>query len=487
MPSDENSVDYIVVGSGAAGSVLAHRLSEDPGLRVLVLEAGGPDGAAELLAPGNYLTVAQDPRWTRRYDTELFGDGQAEHWTTGRVAGGSTSVNGMIWNRGWAGDYDGWGLPGWTWSRFLAAFRAIERRGDGGGLQTIERAAPDPASELWIETLAGRGIATVTDVNDAGGERAGYAYRTIAGGSRVSAVASYLRPAAARPNVELRMGCEVRRILFDGTTAIGVEAVTAEGPVRLLARREVIVCAGTLESPLLLERSGVGDPAVLEAAGVVPVVANPAVGTDLRQHRVGNTVSRLDHGAEGLHGATTVLAALRADPAAASPDTEVLFIPMPGAAVVAFYPHSPTSTGSIHITGPGTGDAPRLVPGYLTTAHDRRLTAAAYALVRELTAAEPFAARATAAFPLPDPADEQAVLTYVLGSGAVGNHQTGTCSLGPGGVVDGHLRVHGTTNLRVADASVMPTLPSGNTAAPTMAVGWIAADLLTGQDIDDFE
>ncbi|MBE1582192.1 GMC family oxidoreductase [Nonomuraea angiospora] len=315
---------------------------------------------------------------------------------------------------------------------------------------------------------------------------------SVADGRRMSAARAYLHEAIDRPNVRLVLHCEVRRIIFDGATATGVEAVVPEGVVSFSARREVIVCAGALESPLLLERSGVGDPRVLAAAGVPMVAGNRAIGGNLRQHRgiaFMTQFSEVPGGSAVLpFGTATVAAVLKSDLSASAPDTDLLFYPFVvpghdgapariGGAAVGFYPHSPTSTGSIHITGPGLEHAPRLVPNYLSTDHDRKLLVAGFARFREIVAAEPFASIASSA-DLPKSEDEEGLVRHSLEHGAVINHPIGTCALGPSGAVDDQLRVRGTDRLRVADASVMPTLPSGNTAAPSMAVGWITGDLI---------
>ncbi|AGZ40907.1 glucose-methanol-choline oxidoreductase [Actinoplanes friuliensis DSM 7358] len=362
-----------------------------------------------------------------------------------------------------------------------------------------------------------QGISAFEDLNGSGHERVAYAPLSVAGGTRMSAARAYLHRATRRPNLRLELHCEVRRIIFDGTTATGVEVMTPDGEARFTARREVIVCAGTMESPLLLERSGVGDPDVLAAGGVPMVAANPAVGENLRQHRGAVFALRL-RGVPGrnrelvtpaarlrttaryllrrsgalAHGGTTVLAVLRSSPAVAGPDMEVLFTPVSvsghdgtsaGAdagdgVTVGFYPHAPTSTGSIHLTGPSAHHPPRLVPGYLSTGHDRDLTVAAFRRVRQILEADPFASAASETAPGPQVSDDDSVLRYVLEHGFAGNHQVGTCALGPEGAVDDDLRVRGTQRLRVADASVMPTLTTGNTVAPSMAIGWIAGDLI---------
>ncbi|WP_307136150.1 GMC family oxidoreductase [Streptomyces aurantiacus] len=520
--SSGNVVDYIIVGGGAAGSALAHQLGVNPQNRVLVIEAGGSDLAPRHLLPANFVQASGGSQFMKQSASQPFATGRVEQWRTGRVLDGSTTANGTVWNRGGEVDHETWeaaGITGWNWSRFQRAFTAIERHAvgatalRGGGRQAVEVASPrDAASDLWIDALVRQGIDRGEDLNGRH-ERVAYAPLSVLNGTRTTARA-FLGGHARRPNVRVRLHCKARRILFDGTTATGVEAKTARGTVRFTARREVILCAGTIESPLLLERSGVGDPELLTAAGVHLVATNPAVGGNLRQRRGAivalrlNSVPRrnqepttsaarlrsrvrhaLRRSGAPAHDGATVLAVLSSDRRVPSPDMELLFTPVSvsdhdGApagtdgATAAFYPQSPTSVGSIHITGPALNDPPRLVPGYLSTDHDKNLTVAAFARVREILASEPFASAATETLPGPEVVDAADVLQYVLDHGFTGNHEVGTCTLGPGGVVDDELRVHGTHRLRVADASVLPMLTTGSTAAPSTAVGWIAGDIL---------
>ncbi|MDT0398278.1 MULTISPECIES: GMC oxidoreductase [Streptomyces] len=521
--SSRNLVDYIIVGNGAAGSALAHRLGANPQNRVLVIEAGGPDRQQRHVTPAHFDQASYGPHRYRHALRPCGADRVGERLTKWGT-GGSTTVNAMLWGGG-AG-YEAWeaaGVTGWNGARIQAAFTDMERyshRADGcrdsDGRREAEAGEPmDAASAWWIDALARQGSDAVEDLT----RRAAYASRTASNGTRTRAARALLRGHVwRRPNVRVRLHCTARRILFDGTTATGVEAQTPRGTVRFTARREVIVCAGTVESPLLLQRSGVGDPELLTTAGVHLVAANPAVGGNLRQRRVAVLSLRLDgvpgadrepvtpaaqprsrvtsllrrSAAPPAHGGTAVLAVLSSDPGGSGPDMALQFTPVPmpdhdgaspgkdGAhgATVALYPRSPTSVGSVHITGPALEDPPRLVPGYLSTEYDKELTVAAFARVREILATEPIASVATETLPGPGVVDTAGVLRYVLDHGSTAHHEVGTCALGPGGAVDDELRVHGTHRLRVADASVMPTLTTGDTTAPGTAVGWIAGDLL---------
>ncbi|MFE5114053.1 GMC family oxidoreductase [Streptomyces sp. NPDC056663] len=488
--SSRNVVDYIIVGNGTAGSTLAHQLGANPANRVLVIEYGGSDPQRG----------------------------------AGRAMNGSTTVNGTNWNRGGETDYPAWetaALTHWIRSHFRSVCTAIGRQavsatGSRGsdGRRLVEAAGPpDALSTLWIGALARQGV-DAAEVLNRPYKQVGYAPLSMSNDTRTSAARAIRRGNARRPNVRVRKHCAVRRIVFDGTTATGVEAQTPRGTVWFTARQEVIVCAGTMGSPLLLERSGIGDPEVLTNAGVHLVVDNPAVGGNLRQRHGAVIALRLNGAPDRnrkpatpaarlwstvkyvlrrsrmpAHGGTAVLTTLSSDRGTSNPDMELLFTPVSapdrdrtsaGAdhAIVAFYPQSPTSTRSVHITGPTLNDPPRLQPGHLSTDHDKDLTVAAFARVRDILATEPFAPATTETFPGPEVVDTADVLPYVLDHGVTASHQVGTCVLGPDGVVDDELRVHGTHRLRVADSSVLPTLMTGNTAALSMAVGWIAGDIL---------
>ncbi|MGC5562169.1 GMC family oxidoreductase [Streptomyces sp. FR-108] len=523
--SSKNVVDYIIVGGRPAGSALAHRLGANPQNRVLVIEAGdGSDLSPRRPVPANLVRASSGgSQYTRQYAHRPFDTERGEQRRTGRVMGGSPTASGLIWDRGGEADYDVWeaaGITGWNRSRFEQAFTAMEKHALGvtggrdvdGPRRPEVPDRPDPASAWWIDALARHGIEAAEELNVRHGQAA-YASLATGNGARTSAPRALLRGYGRRPNVRVRTHCEVRRILLDGTTATGVEAKTRRGTVRFTARREVVLCAGTTGNPLLLERSGVGDPEVLRAC-VHLVAANPAVGDNLRQRRGAVVALRLNglpgrsrqpvtsaarawspftpplrRSSESMDSGTQVVAVLSSDRRTPNPDMTLLFTPEPvtahdempagtDGATVAFYPHSPTSTGVVHITGPTLDDPPLLLPGHLSTGHDRELTVAAFARVREILATEPFASATTETLPGPGVVAAADLLRYVRDQGFTGYHDVGTCALGPAGVVDDVLQVRGTHRLRVADASVLPTLTTGDTAAPGMAIGWIAGDIL---------
>ena len=526
--------DYVIVGSGAGGSILAERLSRDPSTQVLVLEAGGTDRSLLHLVPkGVYFTMT-NPKFTTTYTTEPFGDGNRDVWHRGRIIGGSTTINGMIWNRGWAPAYDAWeeaGNTGWNWDRFVDAFAALESsqlganafRGGKGPVPITVASPRERVSDALIAALGKNHVTFTDDMNSSGDERVGYVASSIGRGLRMSAARAFLYGARRRRNVTVLDRTEADRIIFEGTTATGVEATRRGQTVRFGARHEVLICAGSLESPLLLERSGIGDPHVLNTAGVRMVAPSPKVGGNLREHRsiafvlklkgeVGynrQVNSLLKQGWTGFKylfsrtgvmafGGYNVVAMYKSDPASPQPDTQSFFTPASVSGVDSktgrmavdrhaggmflTYPMYPTSAGSIHITGPTTKDKPRIVTNYLTTNHDRSLTAKMVTKAREILATAPFGQFVEAEMAPGEALQrEEDAVNYALGAGGgPGYHALGTCAIGPNedDVVDDRLRVRGTSQLRVVDASVFPAMPSGNNSAPTQAMAWIAADLI---------
>lgn len=524
--------DYIIVGSGAAGSVLADRLSRDSSASVLVLEAGGSDRSPLHRVPKGFFYTMGSKRYTKVFEAEPDASGYVASLPRGRVLGGSTTINGMFWNRGWASAYEAWqrsGIQGWSWDRFLVAFKALEdhelgespARGSGGPVPVSVARPPDPVSDTFIAALGKHGIAMTDDMNDSDEERVAYASANVGSGLRVSASQAFLRPARRRPNVTVLTRAEVDRVTFDGSAATGVEVTRRGKKLRFRAHREVLVCAGGLDSPLLLERSGVGDPDILKAAGVPVVVPSPSVGENLNDHGCGLIFQVKLKGDSGLnatvssmfgkgwtgfkylftreglvsYGAYNVAAMYKSDANSPHPDTQAFFTPLsatavhprtgrmivdkfPGAMLNAYMMY-PTSRGSIHITGSGIKDKPRLIPNHLTTEHDRALLPKVYEKARELLATEPFAGLVEAEVVPGHPLGCEEIFQYCL-TKAVGYHSIGGCAIGgtEDSVVDDRLRVRGTTKLRVVDASVFPTQPGGNNNAPTQAMAWIAADII---------
>ncbi|QSE88204.1 GMC family oxidoreductase [Rhodococcus pseudokoreensis] len=530
--------DYVIIGSGAGGSVLADRLSAGSDASILVIEAGGSDRNPMHLVPKGFFFTMHSDKYAKRFDAGPFGPNDCvDAWWRGRVLGGSTTINGLVWNRGWAGDFDSLvedGNPGWGWDTFLAAYREIEsfqfgasELHGGSGPVSVEITAPaEPVSEAFMASSAAIGATRVMDINGSDLERAGYTQFSTRRGLRVTAATSFLRPALRRPNVTLMTRTEVARILFDGTRAVGVLARRRGEKVEIKARREVLVCGGSLDSPILLERSGIGRGDVLAAASVKQVAESPNLGERLNEHRglrfmyklngrtaaengfnplVGSSVKQMTQGAKYLvrrdgiiaQGSATCLLYFKADPTSDRPDTIGFFNPIsmkaptmhndklavddePGL-MLAAYPLRPTSQGNIHITGPHPGDPVAIQPNFLDTEEDRRILSKVGPRVRELFASGPIADLVTEErVPGSGVRTETDFEQLGLNAGSSGYHPLGSCAIGPNAddVVDARLRVRGVEGVRVVDASVFPRQPSGNTSAPTQALAWHAAKLI---------
>ena len=531
VEKSQRDFDFVIIGSGAGGAVVANRVSENPRHSVLLIEAGGKDLNPIHLVPKGFYFTMNNPRTSQSYTTEPYGDGMTGTWPRGRVLGGSTTINGMVWNRGWAPDYDAWeklGLKDWNWDRFLAAFKQLEdhelgpsaTRGVGGPVKISITSPPEQASDAFIEAMGKHGIGFVRDPNGSDDERVGYVASSIKRGTRMSAARSFLKPARRRKNLTIVTHTYVESLILDGTRVVGVRGRHKGNEVTYRARKEVIVSGGPLESPQLLERSGIGKPEVLRAAGIPVVVSSPKVGENLREHRGLMLQVRLKDVAgfnkeassfprqmwagfkylftrDGLiaHGGYNIVAAYKSDPASPRPDTHAFFTPIstsavsptsgrlvvdkfPGARFIVS-PTFPTSQGSIHVTGPKAADAPRIVPNYVSTDHDRDIIPKVLTKAREILATEPFS-RYVAEELEPGPQLIDDVVRYTINNGVAGIHTLGTCAIGPDDddVLDERLRVRGIDNLRVVDSSVFPQMPSGNCSAPTQALAWIAGDII---------
>jgi choline dehydrogenase-like flavoprotein len=533
-PDGDREFDYVVVGAGAAGCVVANRLSEDAANRVLLLEHGGADLDPRLYIPKGFVFTISNPRYTYRYPTLPVGpEGSVETWIRGRVTGGSTALNGMMYSRGAAADYDALaarGLPGWGWPEMLGAFRAIEDhrlgesalRGSGGPLVVSLPHGVDTISDALVAAGESLGWRHATDTNDGDDERIGRSPATIDRGVRVSAASAFLHPVRNRENLFYRDRTRVGQLVLDGSRVVGVQARTAgDGPRVYCAAREVVVCAGTVQTPLLLERSGIGRPEVLAAAGVDVAVESPNVGERVIEQRAVNMQVRLrirgGHTErlnslpkqlwEGLgylltrrgpnaSGGYDLVCHFRSSPEADRPDVQGIWSPfaldrdhsglkLAGHSGFHFtgYPLRPSTRGSVHLGGPAPEDPPVVNARYLETEEDRRVTATILERARRVVAASALASLATEEFPGPDVSSPAEVVRHALEAGGGIYHAVGSAAMGPHDtdVVDGSLRVRGTGGLRVVDASVFPEHPSGNTAAPTMALAWRASEVILAE------
>ncbi len=537
--------DYVVVGAGAAGCVVAGRLAAAaPRRRVLLVECGGRSLNPLFRVPKGFYYTLRGNRYLYRYVTRpVAPSGSPEVWLRGRVLGGSAAVNGMMWMRGAPADWDALaarGNPGWSWADVLPAYRAIEDhslgasacRGAGGPLGI---SVTDPGDEVTSAILASAvryGWRQVADVNAEDTERIGFTPSTIARGRRATSYDAFVRPVLARqaaarggsrgagdPLTVLTRARAVE-LLFDGSRVTGVRVADARGSVsRARASREVIVCAGSVETPLLLERSGIGHPELLRKHGIAVRAESPNVGERLieqrgaalqvtlrgpsdatrrlstRAGRAREAIQWLATGTGALStGGYDLVCQFKSAPALARPDIQGLFVPMalnagaedlklarhPGILFMA-YPIRPETASSVHVSGRAPDDPPVIDARFLATEHDRNAVAPVLETARGVLAQQPVASLVTGEeFPGPSVTTRADTVEYSRRTGTGLYHAVGSAAMGPddGDVVDARLRVRGVTGLRIADASVLPGQVSGNTAAPAMLVGYRAADFI---------
>lgn len=523
--------DYVIVGAGAAGCVLAYRLSEDPSVSVALIEAGPRDSHPFISMPKGLAKVMQDPThlWLHASKPEEASGGQAEIWVRGRVLGGSSSVNGMMYVRGQPADFDGIAAlssDDWSWDHIGAAYQALENhelgaaptRGDKGPLKVSMPTLHDKLSDAQVAAGRTLGWTVKADINEPDDvERIGYTPRTIYKGKRQSAATAFIRPAEGRRNLTILTDRTADRVLFEGRRAVGVEVRRNGAAETIQAAREVILCGGAMSTPGILERSGVGDAARLEALGVPVVHDLPEVGEGLIEHRgivmQWKLNAQLSQNREfsGLRllkstalyyltkdgpmssAAYEIGAWFKSDPSQPRPDLQMLAAPysfnlanrtelepFPGMNVV-IYPLRPTSRGSIHIETRDPAAPAVFQPNYRSTEADRKAMVAALKRARDW--AEQPALKALIVeetMPGPNYQSDAEILDAFDRHGICGYHAVGSCRMGKdaASVVDPQLKVRGVDGLRVMDTSIMPVVPSGNTNGPTMAMAWRAADII---------
>jgi choline dehydrogenase len=528
-----NTFDYIVVGAGSAGCVLANRLSEDPNVSVLLLEAGGKDSNPWIHIPVGYIKTMVDPKVNWLFDTE------PEELTynrpipvpRGKVLGGSSSINGMLYVRGNARDYDGWaqlGNRGWSYDDVLPYFKKSENNETGedtyrgvGGLLNVANVTEK--YELLDQIIAGAeelGYPTNPNYNGKSQEGFNYFQLTQKNGRRFSTKKAFLDPARGRKNLHIETMAHTTKVVFDGKTAIGIDyTINHTNKKQARARREVILSAGAVQSPGLLELSGIGQTERLKSLGIEPLHELAGVGENYQDHYISRLQWRitksitLNEKTRGLRllseamkfalfgkGALTMSAGILAGFVRSREGLEVpdiqyhiahasfadpkkrVFDRFPGLTIGPCQLR-PESRGTIHIASNDPFAAPKILPNFFSSPLDKEVHIAAMRIARELvktSALAPYIAEETVPGPLCD--TDEALMSHALKTGATLYHPVGTCQMGSdptnGAVVDDRLSVHGLKNLRVVDASVMPRLVSGNTNAPVIMIAEKAADMI---------
>ncbi len=527
--------DFVVVGTGTAGAVLVNRLSASGRYRVCALEAGGRDWHPFIHIPAGFMQTMTDPsvNWLHEAEPSEGTAGRRIAHPRGRTFGGSSSINGHIYNRGQRMDFDTWaqrGNRGWGYADVLPYFRRSEcrigpgesrYRGREGEFVVEDLDWRHPLCEAFIAGAESIGIPRNPDYNGARQEGVGYFQRSVHRNRRMSTARAHLRPAMQRRNVDVRAHAHATRIRFEGSRAVGVEYLR-DGERRVVrASREVIVAGGAVNSPQLLQLSGLGAPALLGALGIPVRRALPGVGENLRDHyairtafRVGGvrTINELARGWRlGVEVAkyfalgtgiltlqpTLVHCFWKSDEVLDAADLQLTFTPAsyrrgvqstledaPGA-TVAVWQHRPESRGHVRAKSADPRQKPEIQPNYLAAEADRRVIVGGIRLARRLMRTEPLAPYFVhEALPGDDVRTDGEILDFARSIGTTAFHLAGTCRMGPAtdpeAVVDDRLRVHGIEGLRVVDASIMPTITSANTNAATLMIGEKAADMILG-------
>ena len=527
---ETQTFDYIVVGAGSAGSVLANRLSADPKYKVLVLEAGRESHPWSRV-PVGFAKLIDNPaaNWLYSSEPDVGTGGRRIPVPRGKLLGGSSSINGMVFVRGQSQDYDTWaqlGNRGWSYREVLPIFRDMENyqgdgdeeyRGRGGPLKVTENHETGPLYDALIKAAGEVGIGYTKDYNGASQDGIGMTQTTIRGGRRMSTAFCYLDPARGRPNLTIQANALTERLLFEGKRCVGVRYTVNGQPREARAGREVVVSAGSINSPQLLELSGIGQAELLRSAGIEVLHDLKGVGENLRDHysprmkwtipsSLGLTYNDKGRGLglvwqalkyaltnKGLLGlpASPIRAYVRTRNGLDAPDAAISWIPFlstpnfklaKGSGITAIVNILRSeSTGSIHVSSASPNQAPQIRFNFMTARLDQEVTVEAMRITRRIMTAPAMRGLATDEMtPGVNIQADDEMLDWVRKNAETTYHPVGTCKMGsdPMAVVDDQLRVHGIAGLRVADASIMPTLTSGNTNAPSIMIGEKASRMI---------
>ncbi|MEO3977642.1 GMC family oxidoreductase N-terminal domain-containing protein [Streptomyces sp. CAU 1734] len=513
--------DYVIVGGGSAGSVLAARLSEDPQVKVCLVEAGPVDSAEQIHIPAAFSKLFRT-RLDWDYDThdEPYLNRRRVYLPRGRVLGGTSSINTQIYIRGNQADYDSWNQPGWSYRELLPYFKrsednergASDYHGSGGPLAVSDGRAANPMSTAFVEAAVEAGFAANDDFNGAAQDGFGAFQLNQRDGRRASTATAFLHPALARPNLTVETNLQVHRVLIEDGRASGVVGYRLDELVTLRAEREVILSAGTYNTPQLLQLSGIGPAGLLGALGIPVILDQPQVGQNLQDHVLvplvyphEHPISMLAAGspenverfiAEGRGPLTSngpeVGGFARTDSSLAAPDVEYLAAPVmftdsglgiPTAHALTFGPSllTPHSRGEVGLASEDPTAKPRILHNYFAERADLDTAVAALRIALDIAGQKALAPYTATPHLPPASASDADLRAYILRVTHSIYHPTSTCAMGA--VVDAELKVLGVDGLRVADASVMPAVPRGNTNAPTIAIAEKAADLIRGRSL----
>jgi choline dehydrogenase len=511
--------DYVIVGAGSAGCVLASRLTEDPDVSVTLIEAGGPDTAQEIHMPVAFSSMFKSGLdWDMVSEREPYLDNRRIYLPRGKMLGGSSSINAMVYIRGNRADYDGWaqgGAEGWSYDDVLPYFKkaetnergADEYHGAQGPLSVSEGRSMSPLTDAIIEAAVAAGHERNPDFNGARQEGVGHFQVTQRNGLRCSAAVAYLHPAMQRPNLKVITGALTHRILFDGDQAVGVE-ISRDGQVEeIRAEREVILSAGAYNTPVVMMLSGIGPAADLEAM-MIPVRENLPVGENLQDHPMAvltwltdqqslfealtpDNIALLESEGRGPLSSNVAEGGMfiRTRPGLDAPDVQFHFAPglfydegltAPTDHGYGFGPVvlKPTSRGKVSLRGLLPDSKPRILHNYLQTDEDRQSMLDGMKIAVEIAKQAPLKAIERSPWEIPESESDEDLMAFARQYTQTVYHPTSTCAIGE--VVDNELRVMGVPGLRVVDASVMPSVVRGNTNAPTIMIAEKAADLIKG-------